>query len=214
MATIEGVPAWHAYGVEVDPIHQIPLLRRADPPSIPLLSTAFDKRNRVTAASDSLLHFCVKDTKLRPLLRKPQAKVEDFARFWGITSPDFSVRSGAPRDVRLLSVRANRMVGAYFQARGLRVIPHVRWCDSRDYDFCFLGVENGAIVFVSNHGLWRKPAFRASFTHGLHELIERINPPALLVHGTIADPIFESVARKTHLVHFLSDRTIANRRAA
>ncbi len=91
-----------------------------------------------------------------------------------------------PLDLRVLAVRVNRMLGAFYQSRGCNVVPTARWCTSRDWPFCFLGIEQRSAVSVSNHGLWRDRDLRQGFVSGLHEMIERIDPPVIFLHGTVS----------------------------
>jgi hypothetical protein len=74
----------------------------------------------------------------------------------------------------------SRAVGLFHALRGIRVIPNLRWGDSRDYDFCFLGVEQGSAVAVSNHGLWNDQLLRHNFLPGLPVMAERIQPKVVL----------------------------------
>lgn len=213
MATA-GPPDWFPYGVPVDPVHHLPILTAPDLSSMPIVATAFDKRGSAPDVGATLLHFYVQDQKLRTQLLHPQSFVQSLALAWGITSPDFSMWADAPRDLRILSVRMNRMLGAYYQSRGLRVVPSLRWIDSNDYDFCFAGVEIGSAVSVSTHGLWQAGKLRQGFLNGLHEAVERIEPRAIFVYGTVNHVVFRDIARKTDLVHFEDDRTRARKRAA
>ena len=115
--------------------------------------------------------------------------------------------SDAPLDLRVLAVRVNRMLGAFYQSRGCNVVPTARWCTSRDWPFCFLGIEQRSAVSVSNHGLWRDRDLRQGFVSGLHEMIERIDPPVIFLHGIVSDRGIAAAGRKTHIVHFVDDRS-------
>ena len=48
---------------------------------------------------------------------------------------------------------------------------------------------------------------RQGFVSGLHEMIERIDPPVIFLHGTVSDRGIAAAGRKTHIVHFVDDRS-------
>lgn len=205
--------SWFPYGVPTFGEWQIPLIRAPKFDDLPTSSTAFDKRGNATDLSTTLLHFYVADRKLRTQIMRPQRFVTDFQGAWGLTSPDFSIGAGMPLQDRVQAVWANRAIGAYYQSRGLRVVPHLRWCNARDLDYCFLGVERGSAVAVSNHGCWRSADLRQGFLQGLPLLIERIQPSVMFVHGTINHSMFRDLQAETTLVHLPSDRTSAHGKA-
>lgn len=205
---------WFPFGVPTFGEWQIPLIRAPLVDHLPASATAFDKRGQAADLGATLLHFYVADPKLRTQILRPQRFVARFEGAWGLTSPDFSIGTGMPVQDRVQAVWANRAVGAYYQSRGLRVVPHIRWGDSRDYDYCFLGVEPGSAVAVSNHGCWRSPELRRAFLDGLPVLIERLQPSIIFVHGTLDDPLFGRLGSRTAFVHLAPDRTRAANRAA
>lgn len=206
-----GFPDWYPNWWPVEPEMQMPVLDIPCFDIAPVSATAFDKRGKASSPQATLLHCYVADRKLRSQLSRPQRFLEPFSHFWGITSPDFSIRAGDPKDLRIMAVRLNRMVGAFYQSKGIRVIPHLRWCDSRDYPFCFLGIQPSSTVSVSTHGLWRDQTLRKSILDGLNVLCERLSPPAVFVHGALPDAQFRAVAKRTQLIHFKDDRTRAFR---
>jgi hypothetical protein len=210
----DGPQAWFPFGVPTFSAWQIPLIRAPLVDDLPTSATAFDKRGQTADPRTTLLHFYVADRKLRTQILQPQRFVASFEGAWGLTSPDFSIGAAMPLQDRVQAVWANRAVGAYYQSRGLRVVPHIRWCDSRDFGYCFLGVEDGSPVAVSNHGCWRSAEMRRAFLDGLPVLIERIRPSVLFVHGTVDNHLFRQLGSRTELIHLEPDRTQARRRAA
>ena len=210
---VTGIPDWYPRGHATEPAWDIPVIAapRIDP--LPTGATAFDKRQAADVwnihggLAATMLHFYVADHKLHPRILDPRSLASQLAPAWGIASPDISMWSDAPLDLRVLAVRVNRMLGAFYQSRGCNVVPTARWCTSRDWPFCFLGIEQRSAVSVSNHGLWRDRDLRQGFVSGLHEMIERIDPPVIFLHGTVSDRGIAAAGRKTHIVHFVDDRS-------
>lgn len=210
---IRGTPTWFPFGTPVTANLQIPILAPPVFDALPLDATAYDKRGSVPDAS-LLLHGYVDDRKLATQLTNPGAWVPRFSGFAGIIAPDFSIRHDDPWDRRVFAVRMSRAVGAFYSTRGIPVVPNIRWGDSRDFDFAFDGVEEGSVVAVSNHGAWRDPRLRQGFLVGLPVMIERIQPVAVYVHGTMNHQLYRQLASKTDFIHLHGDRERAHRKAA
>lgn len=210
----DATASWFPFGVPVEGEWQIPLIRSPCFDSLPTDATAFDKCGQAEDLARTLLHFYVADRKLRTQVLQPQRFIARFEGVWGLTSPDFTIGAGMPPQDRIQAVWANRAVGAFYQSRGLRVVPHVRWCNRRDFDYCFLGVETGSAVAVSTHGCWRSADLRRNFLTGLPVLLERIQPSVLFFHGAIDEGHLRTLSAKTRVVHLPPDRTRAKTRAA
>ena len=202
---IAGIPAWYPTGQPVDPDTQIPIIPAPDITTLPMTSMAYDLRLKALIPAQTLLHGYVADRKLRPQLRAPGPWVRRFDPFWGIIAPDFSIWKDEPPDRKIFSVRMSRSVGVFYALRGIRVVPTLRWGCKRDYDFCFLGVEHGSAVAVSNHGLWRDATLRQEFVRGLPEVIERLHPKVMFLHGTMDHPVLRLIERRVHVIHLQPD---------
>ena len=181
---------------------------KIDPPRVgplPALITAFDKRNQVERKSSTFLHFFVSDHKLRRLVTNPRRYVVPFAEFGGLLGPDFSLYRDMPRFQRELHTFVNRALTAFFQTRGLTVIPSVRWATSQDFDFCFLGLPLDSTLAVSPHGCLRSYEDRSHFKEGLEELVIQLKPQRLIVHGPAPARVFSAVPSDVEVIRYQSD---------
>lgn len=203
-------PEWFPHGVPVVGEWQIPAIAAPKFDSLPRSARAYDKRGRV-ADGALLLHGYVQDHKLRTQLTNPAAWLARFRGFGGVIAPDFSIRADDPPDRKVFAVRMSRAVGAYYASRGLKVVPTIRWGDSRDFGYCFDGVSSGSVVAISNHGCWRTGVLRQGFLAGLPVLVERLKPAAVYVHGTVDHVLFRQLASKTEFIHLEADRTRVSR---
>lgn len=210
----DGPPAWIPYGRPIVSEWQIFKLDAPVVQDLPAVAVAFDRIGQAEQLDRTLVHFYVRDPKLRCQVSQPFRYVARFENAWGITSPDFSIAKEMPRQHRIDSVWWSRAVGAFYQSRGIRVIPQIRWSDRTDYDYCFLGVATGSVVAVSNHGCWRNQSLRQGFLSGLPVMIERLKPPVVVVYGTVDHPVFDQLRSKTEFHHLECERTRARRRAA
>lgn len=96
-------------------------------------------------------------------------------------TPDFSTYADMDLWRQMESVAKNRWVGAYWQNKGLTVVPTISWSNSRSFEFCFDGVELGAVVAVGMIGCKNS---HIGFMRGYNEMLRRIQPEAIIVFGT------------------------------
>lgn len=75
----------------------------------------------------------------------------------------------------------NRWVGAYWQSKGRIVIPTISWSDSRSFEFCFEGVEQGGTVAVGMIGCKKS---KLPFMRGYNEMLARLKPEKIIVFGS------------------------------
>ena len=85
-----------------------------------------------------------------------------------------------PRWLQLKNVAQNRWCGAYWQDKGLTVIPTISWGLSQSFDFCFEGVEKGSVVAVGTVGCRRA---KLNFMRGYDKMLEIIQPQAIICYG-------------------------------
>ena len=86
-----------------------------------------------------------------------------------------------PRALQIFNVFRSRWVAAYWQSKGLIVIPCVSWSDALSYDYCFDGIEKESIVSVGMIGCKRN---KKAFLRGYNKMLEVIDPKAIIVFGT------------------------------
>jgi hypothetical protein len=85
---------------------------------------------------------------------------------------------------QLESVAKNRWVGAYWQSKGLTVIPTISWGLSQSYEFCFDGVEKGSTVAVGMVGC-KQSGY--NFMRGYNEMLKRLEPEKIICFGSPFD---------------------------
>lgn len=89
------------------------------------------------------------DERFEPVWNTPEKGLSHVKGMGVAHTPDFSVYPEMPLSLQLFNVYRNRWCGAFWQLRGVRVIPSVGWSDESSHSFCFLGVEQGSPVAVS-----------------------------------------------------------------
>ena len=114
-----------------------------------LLLIGFDRTNiRDEHHLNRMVHFFLYDYKFERIWKKPDYDIEKLKRYRAVLSPDFSIYREMNPSLQLYNTFRNRLCGAYFASKGIRVIPTVSWGDENTFDFCFKGISKGSVVAV------------------------------------------------------------------
>ena len=140
--------------------------------------------------SGGAVHFFLDDERFEPVWRTPEKGLTYVRSVGAALTPDFSLYPEMPLALQLYNVYRNRWCGAFWQSRGVHVIPTVGWSDERSYTFCFLGVEKGSAVAVSTVELGSAKGPRGAtdaerdlFVAGYRRMLEELSPRLVLVYG-------------------------------
>lgn len=98
--------------------------------------------------------------------------MDELKKFNAVISPDFSICYDMPIVRQMYSTYMNRVMGAYYQNNGIKVIPNVRWGDSRSYEFCFEGLEKEGTYAIGSYGQIKRNSNRYYFEKGLEEFLK------------------------------------------
>ena len=126
------------------------------------------------------VHFFTDDYRFESIYAHPERTLEKYGRYRFLLSPDFSLYREMPPWRQIESVGKARWVGAFWQSKGLTVIPTVSWGAPNSFRYCFDGIEKGAIVAVGMIGCKRE---RIPFMKGYQAMQERIKPSAVICFG-------------------------------
>ena len=189
-----------------DGVLEIPKLEAPKEVILPERLIPFTRRNSSADFSEMLV-FYEQDVKFSGILQNPEDYIDDFRRFRGIVSPDFSLYCDMPLQAQMNNVYRNRALGCFFQRHGIYVIPNVRWGDERSYTtavlpecFAFLGVPRHSIVSIGTYGCIQGKENTRHFRDGLAAMIDCLEPEVVLVYGSMPDRIFAPVANRTRFV--------------
>lgn len=131
------------------------------------------------------VHFFVDDYRFQGIYDNPERTLSRYSQYSFLLSPDFSTYTDMDLWRQLESVAKNRWVGAYWQSKGLTVIPTISWGASQSYEFCFDGVEKGSTVAIGMIGCKQS---KLNFMRGYNEMLRRIEPEKIICFG---DPFEE-----------------------
>ena len=98
--------------------------------------------------------------------------------------PDFTLYKVYPLAMQVWQVYRNRWCAAYWQSKGIKVIPTISWSTKESYKFAFLGVEKGSTVAIRTHCLIKNELTKKLFIKGFEEMKKRLEPENILIYGT------------------------------
>lgn len=164
----------------------------------------YDKLNE--GQTDKIVHFFLDDYKFEILWKDPEPRIEKLKEYRAILSPQFSMYTEMPVAVQIYQVFKSRWCGAYFQSKGLKVIPSLVWGEADTFWFSFDGVNEGSVVAVSTVGMRTE---KQLFLAGYKEMLRRIKPKAIICYG---DP-FEEMEGKLIVIDYAKTNNLTQEKA-
>lgn len=153
--------------------------------------------NMIPNWNGGAMHFFLDDYRFNSIWSNPDGMIERIKanNVKTVLSPDFSVYNDYPLAMQLWNTYRNRVIGAYMQYKGLKVIPTVEWSTERSYDFCFLGVEKGSTVAVSNIGTVKSKDSepRKIWYQGYLKMLEVLEPERVVCYGDMPPSLLNLV---------------------
>lgn len=129
------------------------------------------------------IHFYVDDYQFERVWNYPEKYVDVLMQYDCILSPDFSLYLDMPMPMKIWNIYRSRQIGAYYQSKGLKVIPTISWAEKETFEFCFQGIPEGSVVSVSTIGVKEDKNALKIWNDGMKEMITRIHPSTIIVYG-------------------------------
>ncbi len=160
----------------------ISLVKKQEIPveNIRLIACSDTRANDIEVNRKCGVHFFVDDYRFKGIYNNPERSLNRYAQYAFLLTPDYSVYADFELWHQIENVAKNRWVGAYWQSKGLQVIPTISWGTRRSFEFCFDGVEQNAMVAVSTVGCRRE---KRGFMRGYDAMLERLQPETILCFG-------------------------------
>lgn len=133
------------------------------------------------------VNFFLDDYQFERVWNEPGRYTEFLKAFGAALSPDFSLYMDFPKAIQIYNHYRKHWCAAYWQERGLTVIPTIAWSDKDSFEWCFDGEPQGGIVAVSNVGCMRSKATRQAFMEGYNEMLTRLQPSKILMFAQKMD---------------------------
>ena len=139
------------------------------------------------------IHFYVDDYQFERIWNYPEKYIDVLKQYECILTPDFSLYLDMPMPMKIWNIYRSRLIGQYFQSRGIKVIPTISWAEEETFKFCFKGIPKGSIVSISTIGVKQDENALKIWRDGVSEMIKQIEPKAILVYGGKLDYDFKDI---------------------
>jgi len=180
--------------------------------AIPSELTEF-QRLKKPDEENQYIHFYLADKKFECVYRNPYQSLERFQKFGGINGFDYSVYIDYPVHMQIANYDKNKALSFWYITQGMNVIPNVRWGKRDTFDWCCDGLPKQSTVAVSTLGYSKTVYEKWLFVEGFFEMIDRLEPTAIVVYGTQCDDLIPAILTcNKKLVFFESKYTVFHRK--
>lgn len=131
------------------------------------------------------IHMFQYDYQIGRLWNTPNKYIPMLQKAGAVCSPDFSMYTDTPRALNLFNHYRKHWLAAFWQSKGITVIPTICWSDEESFDWCFDGEPKEGIVAVSSIGVMKDPDAKTLFMAGYRTMLERLNPSMILFMGAV-----------------------------
>lgn len=133
------------------------------------------------------VHFYIDDKEFEQVWSNPERYVNFLTKFAYVIMPDFSVYSDAAIPVQHWNIYRSRVLGMYWQSKGIKVIPTIPFAGYEFNCYATIGLPEHSNVAVSTVGSIKNHDKRVSFQSGLDVIWFHLRPRNILVYGDISN---------------------------
>lgn len=162
---------------------QMPIIHKTSFVPDDMIGFKYIKADNNENAEKAGIHCFIDDYQFERLWNRPDEYIELVRPYQCMLSPDFSLYTDMTMPTKIWNVYRSRLIGAYYQAQGIEIIPTVQWAEAETFEFCFKGIEKGGTVAVSTIGVKEDPECYALWVAGMQEMIKQVKPKTILVYG-------------------------------
>jgi len=160
----------------------MPKVQKVAPFDLPPEATPFSKALG-GANKDTVVVFYEPDTKFARILHNPKRYVEPLKRFTCVVGPDFSQKIGMTPFVNFHNHWWNMALTAYFQSKGILMIPNVTWSDPSSYIYAFASMPKHSVIAINCTGIKGSHAAMYLWRKGYEEALKILEPELIIRYG-------------------------------
>ena len=133
---------------------------------------------------DKICHFYLDDYQFERVWNDPDRYVPILGRFKAVLAPDFSLYSDFPKAVQIFNHYRKQWCAAYWQERGINVIPTICWSTPDSFEWCFDGIPRHSLVCISTvGGFGNHENNKSGWLEGYEKCLEVLEPSSILLFG-------------------------------
>lgn len=142
----------------------------------------FNVCSGIQDGSGKAVHFYLDDYRFERAWTRPEKYAGILGRFDFVLSPDYSLYSDFSKALQVYNHYRKHWLAAYWESKGIRVIPTIAWSDEDSFEWCFEGEPEGGVVSASAIGCNNRRT-RAAFNRGYAEMCKRLSPKLVILFG-------------------------------
>lgn len=159
-----------------------PIIRRIEPFELPSIALPFSKAlNR--SNKDVMVVFYESDVNFARVLHNPNRYVEPLKRFKCVVGPDFSQKIGMNTFICYSNSWWNKVLTAFFQAKGVNMIPNVTWSIPSSYSYAFSGIPKHSVIAINCSGIKSNHAAAYLWRKGYEQALKILQPSLIVRYG-------------------------------
>lgn len=145
------------------------------------------------------VHFYIDDYQFERIWNSPIKYTKVLSAFDCLIGPDFSMYTNFPKPLQMFSLYKQRLLMAYWQRLGLKVIPNVCWSSFDDLELCLDGIPKYSVIALSTNGCLNKDT-KKDFLKCFYKMKEILKPLKIIIVGNIP----EELKNKKEILQFNS----------
>lgn len=130
------------------------------------------------------IHFYIDDYQFERVWNEPFKYTNLLKNFDCVIGPDFSLHTNFPKPLRLFNLYKQRLLTAFWQSKGICVIPNLTWSSLEDLDECLEGFPKHSVIALSTNGCLNKRT-KERFLECFNKAIQIIEPLKIILVGEI-----------------------------
>ena len=175
-------------GIDFTDKNQLPIVNSVDEIIPERLSSLHRLKNlSIDRLKGACVHFFVDDKKIEPLWTKPQFYAKVLSKFDFVLSTDFSVYMEMLRIQKWWNDFRNKLLAAYFQRFGVRVIPAPSWADMEDIDRYAEGWPKESLIAINSTGVGYDKLSIHNWLDGYFAMVDILKPKHILRYGRMIE---------------------------
>ena len=133
---------------------------------------------------NKICHFYLDDYQFERVWNDPDRYVPILGRFKAVLAPDFSMYTDFPKAVQIFNHYRKQWCAAYWQERGINVIPTICWSTPDSFAWCFDGIPRHSLVCISTvGGFGNHEDNKGAWLEGYEKCLEVLDPSEILLFG-------------------------------
>ena len=169
-----------------------------------LIATPFNFALSETQPESKICHFYLDDYQFERVWREPDTYIPILKKFNAVIGADFSMFSNLPKAQQIYNCWRNKVLMAYWQKQGIKVISNIQWSDETSFEYCFDGIAPGGVVSISSTGCHGKES-KQNFLKGFEAMDKALHPEEILLIGVLLEELKQD-NRIIQIDSFMSQR--------